>query len=465
MSNKVKAFTTKVKDGMQNFVSNLGTQKDKRYHSRFYRVEIDREELLSMYTTNWIAGKTVDIPVDDMLRNWRQIKTPSLSPSEIEEFEQEEDKLQVREMYGRAGKWARLYGGSVILLGLDGTGPLDTPLDVTKVKKGALKFLHVLDRHDLGTGPINTTDPTKANFRLPEFYRIIGSSQQIHYTRLIRFDGLDVPWRARIQNRYWGLSILQRVYDAIINAQTVSDSIASMTYESSIDVVKVPNLFQYLASPGGTDKVIERFALADIVKSTNNMLIIDSTEEYEKSTTQFGALPDIMTRFLNAVAAAADIPATRMLGQSAQGLNATGEHDLFNYFNMVQSKQETELAPQLRYLDEILTRSVYGHKPDDWSFEFNSLWQSPPSALATIEVQRAQRDEIYMRNGVVTGSIVGEQLREDGTYHSIDDEYLEVLEEIDEEKANEPEEPAEPFEQRQPPEVEPTKTDPVQAPE
>jgi phage-related protein (TIGR01555 family) len=159
-----------------NLVANLGTQKDKRYHSNFVRRTIDRYELDSLYTDNWIAGKTVDIPVEDGLRNWRQIKTPSLSPAQIEEYETEEERLQVREFFGRAGKWARLYGGSVILLGIDGAGPLDSELKLENIKKGALKFLHVIDRHDLSIEQVNNTDPTKANFRLPEFYRLMVST-------------------------------------------------------------------------------------------------------------------------------------------------------------------------------------------------------------------------------------------------------------------------------------------------
>jgi phage-related protein (TIGR01555 family) len=158
-----------------------------------------------------------------------------------------------------------------------------------------------------------------------------------------------------------------------------------------------------------------------------------------------------MTRFLNAVAAAADVPATRLLGQSAQGLNATGEGDLTNYYNMVSSKQEVFLAPQLRYLDEILTRSVYGSMPEDWTFEFNPLWQLSPQSQATVDVQNAQRDEIYLRNEVVTAPIVAEELRENHTYGSIDDDYIEVLEEIEVEKENEPE-PL-PFEQQPNPET------------
>jgi phage-related protein (TIGR01555 family) len=299
----------------------------------------------------------------------------------------------------------------------------------------------VIDRYDLSVNELNTTDPTKANYRLPEFYTLAGGTTRIHHTRLLRFDGIDIPWRIRQNNQYWGISILQRVYDAITNAKTVGDSIASMTYESSIDVVQVKNLFQQLAAPGGTEKVIERFQLADTIKSFNNMLILDETEQYDKSTVQFGALPDIMTRFLNVVAAAADVPATRMLGQSAQGLNATGEGDLKNYYDMVQAKQEVDLGPKLRYLDEVLVRSTFGSMPKDWSFEFESLWQVPPAARALIELQNAQRDEIYMRNGVVTSSVVAKELREEQTYTSLDDDYIEVLEELDEEELEESREP------------------------
>jgi phage-related protein (TIGR01555 family) len=428
----------KMRDGMKNFVANLGTSKDKKSHSRFYQERLDWEELNGLYTSSWIAGKTVDIPVEDATRNWRCVKSPSMSPKELEAYTTAEEELQVREIFSRAAKWARLYGGAVILLGIDGAGPLDTPLDFDKVKKGSLKFLHVIDRHDLGIDQINTTDPTRPNYRLPEFYRVTGGATQIHYTRVIRFDGLDTPWRVRKNNQYWGISILERIYNAIVNAQTVADSVASMTYEASIDVVKVKNLFQQLAAPGGHDKVVDRFVLADIIKSNNNMLILDETESYEKSTVQFGALPDLLVKFLNSVAAAADIPATRMLGQSASGLNATGEHDMFNYYNMVQSKQETDLAPRLQYLDEVMTRSVYGKKPEDWSFTFNPLWESPPSAKATIELQNAQRDETYLRNGVIDTVVVAEQLREDDVYNAIDDDYLEVLEELEEEREKEP---------------------------
>jgi phage-related protein (TIGR01555 family) len=431
----------KVIDSMINWVANLGTPKDKRTQSYFYQNNVVQGELEGLYTNNWIAGKTVDIPVEDMLRNWRRITTPSMSPEQIDEYRKAEVELQVRDKFGRAGKWGRLYGGAVILMGINGAGPMDTPLKLDRVKKGSLKFLHVIDRYDLSVNELNTTDPTKANYRLPEFYTLAGGTTRIHHTRLLRFDGIDIPWRIRQNNQYWGISILQRVYDAITNAKTVGDSIASMTYESSIDVVQVKNLFQQLAAPGGTEKVIERFQLADTIKSFNNMLILDESEQYNKSTVQFGALPDIMTRFLNVVAAAADVPATRMLGQSAQGLNATGEGDLKNYYDMVQAKQEVDLGPKLRYLDEVLVRSTFGSMPKDWSFEFESLWQVPPAAQALIELQNAQRDEIYMRNGVVTSSVVAKELREEQTYTSLDDDYIEVLEELDEEELEESREP------------------------
>lgn len=62
-------------DGLVNVVSGLGTAKGKRGHSRFVLSGMfGYQELEAAYQTNWIARQIVDIPADDMTREWRTIK-------------------------------------------------------------------------------------------------------------------------------------------------------------------------------------------------------------------------------------------------------------------------------------------------------------------------------------------------------------------------------------------------------
>lgn len=422
-----------LQDGLINLVANLGTSKDKRAQTQFASRVLYKDELEIMYDSDWLAGKIIDIPIDDMTRNWRRIKSNEAPQEDIEIVETFERDLQIKTKINEALKWARLYGGSLILLGIDGAGPVNTPLDPTRISKDNLKYLHVLDRHDVQIDAINTTEPYKANFRQPEYYMVNGApNTKIHWTRVLRFDGIKLPWRKRQGNNYWGASVLQRLYESILNAQSAADSAASMVYESSVDIVKMQNLFQYLSTPNGNALLLERFALANQSKSFNNMLLLDKDqEEHSRVFNNFSGLADLIIKYLNVVAAAADIPATRLLGQSAPGLNSTGESDTENYYNMLASKQEAEIGPQLRQLDQILVRSALGYYPEDFAFEFNPLWLLSNSAKADIEIKNAQRDEYYLRNSVVTPSIVAYELRENGVYNSLTEQFIGDLEAIE----------------------------------
>jgi hypothetical protein len=99
---------------------------------------------------------------------------------------------------------------------------------------------------------------------------------------------------------------------------------------------------------------------------------------------------------------------------------------------MVSAKQESELRAQLEYLDEVLVRSELGTMPDDYRFDFNSLWQMSDAETATIQKTRAERDQIYLNAGVVTEGVVARELKEDGTYKNLTDEDIELAEELSE---------------------------------
>jgi phage-related protein (TIGR01555 family) len=213
-------------------------------------------------------------------------------------------------------------------------------------------------------------------------------------------------------------------------SSSIAESVSSLTYESKIDVIKVQNLFHELSSKGA-DAIIDRFHAGDQIKSINNMLLIDKDrEEYEQKQLQFTGLSDLILRYLNIAAAAADIPATRLLGESAPGLNATGVEQTRQYYDMVSSQQENILGPALDYFDQIFVRSVLGNYPDDFESSFNSLWQNSDSEQSNIELLRAQADKIHIESGTITSSIAANRLAEAGVYQ-IEEDYLDALKEIE----------------------------------
>jgi len=59
------------------------------------------------------------------------------------------------------------------------------------------------------------------NLGLPKFYRVTAMApalinQKIHYSRVIRFDGIKMPYWQRVMENLWGISVLERMYDRMI---------------------------------------------------------------------------------------------------------------------------------------------------------------------------------------------------------------------------------------------------------
>jgi phage-related protein, HI1409 family len=421
-------------DALQNFVSNFGTGNDRRSHTEYVeQYQLDDRTLEAMYVENWLAGKIVDIIPDDMTREWREFDSSQAAPAKIEQFTQLETDLDICGKFNEALKWGRLYGGAGIIIGLDEAqgGSPDTPLDINKLGKGCLTHLTVIECGRLQAMPDYTQlDPTQPGFGEPEFYTLSNASTfRIHRSRVLAFDGIKLPYymKQRQFHAYWGASVLRRVFEAIVNADMTVAGGASLVSEASTDVIKYKGLTNFLLQPGGEEKIQTRFALAKLLKSVNNVMLLDEDETFEQHQQSFSGLGDLLDRFLGIVAGAADIPETRLLGSAAKGLNSTGEGDLSNYYDNIRAAQKTEFNPNLRILDKIMQRSLWGSELKDWGFTWNSLFQMSDAEKATTEQARSVRDTAYLAAGVVDEYIVAQQLAEDGTYTNLTPEYLAKL--------------------------------------
>lgn len=388
---KKKDDTAFVEDGLTNLISGLGTRKAKNPATTLNRdALLDRIALEDIYRHYWIS-KAVDIKPWDMTRQWRTFNCSDLSPKEIKAIENEEKRVDIRQDVRQALVWASLYGGAGIVMHVDGHGKMDEPLDVSEIRKGQLNRLSVADRWELiEQGPIDY-NPLSESYGKAEHYRIATdiSNLAIHNSRIVFFHGRRMPIRIERQLKCWGESDVQRWFTAITNNETLATAIIEGVHQANLDVVSVKGLAQLLASKNGDEKAMQRFLTMDMAKSMLNMSIIDSEDKFTRNAFPFSGLPDIYRAFLDVLAAATDIPITRLLGSSPGGMNATGDSDTRNYYDMIKSMQENNLAPKLNQIDEALIRSALGTYPEDISFEFNSLWQLSGIEKATYQNQQA----------------------------------------------------------------------------
>jgi len=436
-----KKMTAFIGDSLQNVLTGMGIEGlDKSASSKFVEVRLDYQELEAAYGSDWLSGKVIDLPPYDMTREWRTM-TGDMTPEKKEAFIEAEEILCIQRKFKEAMQWARLYGGAGIIFNVeDNVNPWE-PLLLENIKKGSLKSIVVIDRQFLHLGKVDS-NPLSDNYGYPETYRISQTSLEIHHTRIIRFEGIALPLQSRRQNQYWGKSILERIHTALVRAAEVQENIGSMLHEATVDIIKIPELMSLISSPDTEKELQKRFGVAKLQKSVNRMLLMDAEEEYEQHQQTFSGLSDILEKMLNVVGGAADIPITRLFGQSPGGMNSTGESDLRNYYDNLSSQQNTDLSPKLKRVDSIVYASLFGkpHKKDEISFKWNQLWQMTEAEQAELENAKAERDIKYMDANIINETMVATGLMESGTYSTIDAAYLKELEKTINEMEEEQEE-------------------------
>ncbi len=413
-----------INDGMVSFAAALGDpDRDKRAGAHYAMHFLSDYELISAYRSSWLSRKIVDIPAKDAVRNGRNWQAEQ---DQIERIEAEESRLGLWQKLQEVQEKARLFGGAAIVIG---TADADTaePLDPERVKLGGLKYLTVVSRRDIIAGELDQ-DVLSPTYGKPSYYEITGRGAyvRIHPSRLAVFIGDSQPdvWAVGGPNYGWGDSVLQSVYDAVKNADSSSTNVASLVFEANVDVFRIPNMMNSMADPEYERRLLKRFSVAASVKGVNRALILDKDEEYERRQVTFSTLPELMASFLQQVAGAADIPVTRLLGQSPAGMNATGVADMKNYHDKIGSMQRLSITPAIHILDECLIRSALGNRPPEIYYKWASLDQMNDKERAEIGKMNAETANLYVSAGIFTSAEIRDasvnQIVESGFYPGFD---------------------------------------------
>lgn len=372
-----------ISDKLTNLVANLGTPRDKSFATTYDIPLLTDDQLVNAYRGAWLPKKIIDIPALDAFRNWRQWQA---TKEQISAIEAEEKRLDVRGKLLEAMTRARLFGGAAVFIGTGESNPM-MPLNPEALAKGGIKHLTVMNRRVLTCGDIET-DPISPLYGKPQDYTIgtKTGTVNIHPSRLIVFIGAPHPdpELSSGTDRGWGDSVLLSILEQIKQADGTSANIASLVFEAKIDVIRIPGFMEGLADPNYERTVLERLRLAMMAKGINGALLLDKEEEYEQKSASFASLTDVLMSFLQLVSGAADIPVTRLLGQSPAGMSATGESDTRNYYDRIKSTQELIVTPATSVLDECLIRSALGSRPKELHYTWNSLWQSTKKEVTDI---------------------------------------------------------------------------------
>lgn len=396
-------------DGWVNILTGLGmANRDKRMAGTYGTATVlDRVTLEEMYRGDSMAAKVVDTLPNDMTRAW--IEYQQGDDAEVAQaVMQALDDLGVQSAIREGLSWGRLYGGAVAVLGIDDGQDAEMPVNLNGIK--ALRFLNVLDRHQVNPGS-RYQDPTKPKYGQPEFYELYplhgGQRTLVHESRIIRFGGVRLPDRLKELNSGWDDSILNRLFNALRGYHTSHDSVGTILTDFTQSVYRLKGLAKLIATQGGDTTIAQRMQVIELCRSIVRGIVLDEDESWERQTTSVAGLADLIDRTERRLIAETGMPHTLLLGESpGASLGEGGQSQNRDWYDHVAAEQEGQLRKPIRYVIELLLRSkegpTGGRLPGDWGFKFKSLWQLDDTEQAKIRKTQAETDAIYHDRGVLS---------------------------------------------------------------
>lgn len=399
-------------DGWKNILTGLGVKgKDKRLGAIVEWCPLTEEEADSLYSASDTAGKIVDEIVDDAFREGYTMSADdqSLTPEVLAAITDEGTRLAVDEKLAEAAKYARIYGGSGIVLIPNDVTKLNTPFVPSQVVE--VKSLLVLTRWELVSEGTVETDIRSPNFGKPVAYRICPRSGQgatnevVHHSRVLRFDGAFLPKQKFVANNYWHDSILNKCKAPIRDYDSALDSISSTLSDFSIAVMKIKDLRQTI-SEDRDDIILKRMEIANLGRSVAKTIMLDAdSESYEYQDRQLTGVGESARMVAGRLVVASGMPHTKILGESPQGSNATGNSTTKDWYDKVGAWQENWLDSRAvtlwRWILQAKKSPTKGVVPKGFKLIYAPLWQEPDSVKADVRLKTSQADALDITNGVL----------------------------------------------------------------
>lgn len=367
-------------------------------NNRWYLLSNMRQILSEIYVEHGIVQTLVDLPVDDGFRGGITIKTEQLDEDDISELEKYVVRSGALKALIQALKYMRLFGGAAVLIITQGDP--SKPLKVEDLKEDSEVRFKAVDLWELYYGMLNTDklDPGMIN-KDPEFYNYYNF--RIHKSRVIRLEGKEAPSLIRPKLRGWGVSVLETVvrsYNQYLKSVNLAFEVLD---EFKVDVYGIENFNNTLAIQGGSEKVIKRVQLSNMLKNYQHALIMDNKDKFEAKTLSFSGIAEIMKEIRMQIAADLRMPLTKLFGISASGFNS-GEDDIENYNAMIESEIRSKIKFDILRLLEVCSQVKFGTIPDDFEVEFKPLRILSAEQEETVKNNKIQRITSCLAAGLIS---------------------------------------------------------------
>lgn len=419
------------RDGaLVNIFTGLGTAKDRNEAIGVKRSRILSESAVdALYEQSWLIRRIVEkLPQQGTRSGWDLSvgdETSSRMKAQLDDVVGWTEKLHLRQCLAAAATYSRLYGGGALVLIADDRTPSDKPLNLKRLR--TIHGFYPIDRWRLypAAGWSGIGEPesywfwTQADRELQKLNDQAGSKVrpsaglglteatqiEIHSSRVIRIEGLSCSWRSQQERQWWGVSVVDLVWDVFKRWETGQQSAADILHDFDLVVHKLPGLTNML-SKGGEEVLRQRLQANAKARSTIGAYILSDGEELTNLNRSAAGIADILANLKSEITGASGLPHTLLWGESPSGLGADGRSEKAAFGNEVADWQAQHLKEPLRRVYELGMACAEGPwkgqtPPDDWEITFRPTYTPTEDEQAELRSKVATADAQYIQAGVL----------------------------------------------------------------
>lgn len=332
--------------------------------------------LTYLYKTYGILGKIIDIPVDDAYKNGGfDLDSDDIDEREIKQLQDSlVDNGDIEEIKA-AQKWARLYGGAVVIA-LSGKS-LEEPLNKENLENNVLEFIAV-DRWQVNYSLPNIKmrggmwELTNYQGGWQKNYKEFEGVNKIHPSRVFVVEGKRAPYMIMQQVQGWGISVYEQIFQDMSQFFKARNVLFELLDEAKTDVLKLATLQTAISSSNGERALQKMVDMIARNKNYKSQITLSKDDDYEQKQISFAGFEGILKEIRIMMAGSSNIPVNKLWGEGVTGFGS-GEDSLENYNSQIENEIRTPANSLINWILQLRGWQLFGREIKDLTKTWKNL--------------------------------------------------------------------------------------------
>lgn len=376
-------------------------------------------QLCALIAQHWLVNKACLVPARDAIRKGYRFTVNDGSPIDpkiLDALTHANKRYRLNRQLVEYAKMGRVFGIRVALCVVVSNDPdyYVKPFNPDSITPGSYRGITQIDPYwcvpELTSAA--AFDPASLDFYEPTYWVV--NNQRYHKSHLVILRGPEVADILKPSYLYGGISVPQLIYERVYAAERTANEAPQLAL-SKRSTLFYTDTAAALANQGEFE---ERLSIWARFRDNFGVKVADKEsdqiEQHDTSLTDLDAV--IMTQY-QLVAAAANIPATKLLGTTPKGFNSTGDYEADSYHEELESLQVNDLEPLIdRHIVCVMRSEIapkFGISPLNLTCVWEPLDSLSSQDAAAVNKTKAETDLILVQAGALDGDDVRARISAD----------------------------------------------------